>query len=134
MAGYSRKPLAGKLGLKPGMRAHFAGAPLDYGRTIGRLPGVTLEPAPRPNVDFIQCFIKTAGELDRLLPRFKAALAPAGALWVSWAKKTSPKFTGVTEDAIRKVGLAHGLVDVKVCAVTDDFSGLKFMFRLKDRR
>ncbi len=115
------------------MRAHFAGAPLGYGKTIGRLSGIHIEPVPRAEIDFIQCFVKSAPELERLFPRFKAALAPAGGLWVSWAKKTSPRFSGVTEDAVRRIGLAHGLVDVKVCAVSEDWSALKFIFPLKDR-
>lgn len=84
-------------------------------------------------IDFATIFTRSSAELTREFPRLARLLAPAGMLWVSWPKKSSGVPTDLTEDDVRKIGLAAGLVDVKVCAVTDVWSGLKFVRRLKDR-
>jgi hypothetical protein len=129
MAGYSGKPLAEKLGLKPGARVHFHRPPKDYARTLGAPAPST----PKGEVDFVQAFVTGEADLRKTLPAMKKRLAGDGMLWISWAKKTSPLFSGVTEDTVRACALANGLVDVKVCAVDDDWSGLKLVYRKKDR-
>lgn len=128
-SGYSGKPLAQKLGLKPGARAHFHRPPAGYARTLG----VPAGPGPSGPLDFIQAFVTDEQNLHKTLPAMKKRLAPDGMLWISWAKKASPLFSGVTEDTVRAAALEHGLVDVKVCAVDEDWSGLKLVYRLKDR-
>jgi hypothetical protein len=143
-AGYSRKPLAAKLGIKPGMLIATVAAPRNYRALLGRLPaGVKVQtfksgPGPRPGVSqpqlvFIHCFATERRVLAAQFPGLERALAPAGMLWISWPKGTSRLATDLTENVVRDVGLARGLVDVKVCAVDDVWSGLKFVRRLKDR-
>src|SRR5690348_7646701 len=133
MAGYSGKPLVAKLGIKAGARIAILNAPAGYERVLGKLPPVIRRASASGPLDFVQLFTT---EKRKLEPRFAAlarALAPAGMLWISWPKKASGVATDLTEDVIRAVGLAHGLVDVKVAAVDDVWSGLKFVRRLKDR-
>jgi len=135
MAGYSGRPLAAKLGLKPGLAAAVVGAPAGYRRTHGPWPShLVARTAGHKPFDFVQFFTKSRRELAARLPALKRALAPAGALWISWPKKASGVATDVTEDVIRALALAHGLVDVKVCAVDEIWSGLKLVRRLRDRR
>jgi hypothetical protein len=135
MAGYSGTPLVQKLGLKPGLAAAVLHPPPGYRGVLGRVPpGLELRRAARGPLDFIQFFTKRRRELATRLPALKRALAPAGALWISWPKQASGVATDLTEDVIRAVALAHGLVDVKVCAVDDTWSGLKLVRRLRDRR
>lgn len=133
MTGYSGTPLVEKLGLKPGMRVHFCEAPRDYFKTLGRTPTIVLMTRLKGTLDFIQYFAATRQELDTKFPQLVQALATDGMLWISWPKKASGVETDLTEDVIRGVGLAHGLVDVKVCAVDDTWSGLKFVRRVADR-
>ncbi len=134
MAGYSGKPLVQKLGIKSGSTIAVLGAPRGYTRTLGRLPsGVTQKAQPAGPLDFVQFFTKEKQELERRFAALARALAPAGMLWISWPKRSSGVATDLTEDVIRVIGLAHGLVDVKVAAVDDVWSGLKFVRRLKDR-
>ena len=133
MAGYSGTPLVKKLGLKDGMAVHFAGAPAGYDRTLGKLPDVTQSKMLKGPLDFVQFFTTSKRMLETKCPALVRALAPAGMLWVSWPKKAAKMETDLTEDVIRGVGLANGVVDVKVCAVDDTWSGLKFVRRLKDR-
>jgi hypothetical protein len=87
----------------------------------------------KPPYDFIHLFAKSVKELERFLPECKEALKKDGMLWISWYKKSSGKNTDLTESGVRDAGLAIGLVDVKICAVNEDWSGLKFVYRLKDR-
>lgn len=134
-AGYSKRSLADKLGVKAGMRLVVMGAPEDYVRRLGALPpGATLGDEPGRSAGFIHCFAAARAELERRFARLERALAPDGMLWVSWPKRASGVPTDLTEDVVRAVGLAHGLVDVKVCAVDEIWSGLKFVRRLADRR
>jgi len=134
MAGYSGTPLVKKLGIKDGFRVAFVGAPPDYADTLGPLPAaVTVLKQPKAPMDFIQLFVKSHVELEKLFVRMSRELAPAGMLWISWPKKTSGVTTDLHENLIRDIGLAAGLVDVKVCAVDETWSGLKFVIRVKDR-
>jgi len=134
VAGYSGKPLVQKLGIKPEMRIAIVNAPRGYGRVLGKLPSrVTRKASAVGPLDFVQFFTTERRELQRRFAALARALAPAGMLWISWPKKSSGVTTDLTEDVIRAIGLAHGLVDVKVAAVDEVWSGLKFVRRVKDR-
>jgi hypothetical protein len=134
VAGYSGKPLVDKLGIKAGAAIAILHAPSGYARTLGQLPvGVTRRASAVGPLAFIQFFTKKKRELERRFPALARALAPGGMLWISWPKKSSGVPTDLTEDVIRSIGLAHRLVDVKVAAVDDVWSGLKFVRRLTDR-
>src|SRR5512135_130752 len=134
MAGYSGTPLIKKLGIKPGQRIALLSGPPGYRKTLGPLPGeVKWAEQLDENLDFIQLFVTTQAELKRRFKEAKEWLAAQGSLWVSWPKKASGVATDLNENAIRKLGLELGLVDVKVCAVDETWSGLKFVYRLKDR-
>ena len=134
MAGYSRTPLATKLGLKPGQRVAFSGAPAGFREILEPFPdGVVWRRSLAPPLDLIVMFADRAATLERTLARAVGALAPAGMLWIAWPKKASKVATDLTEDRVRVFGLAAGVVDVKVCAITDVWSGLKFVRRLRDR-
>jgi hypothetical protein len=140
MAGYSGTPLPKKLGLKPGARFGLVKPPADFARTLGELPpGVAARTvsAGKTAFDVIICFAPTMAEVTRQFPALKRRLHPAGGLWMAWPKKTRKPASGVptdvTENAVRAVGLAVGLVDNKVCAIDDVWSGLRFVFRVVDR-
>jgi hypothetical protein len=134
-AGYSGTPLVKKLGIREGMKVALLGAPDGYDKTLGPMPdGVRLLSRLGRDVDLIQLFVRDRATLARRLPTARRALAQRGGLWVSWVKKSSPLYAGFGDAEVRSAGLASGLVDVKVCAVDDDWSGLKFVYRLKDRR
>ena len=134
MAGYSGRPLVDKLGIKPGTRIVILNAPRGYRATLGSLPpGVVVASAARGTFPFIQFFTRSRTLLESKVPLLLRALEPDGALWISWPKKASGVATDLTEDVIRVIGLAHGLVDVKVAAVDDVWSGLKFVRRVTDR-
>ena len=130
--GYSGTPLIQKLGIKPGARFHFVGAPGHLPDLLGPLP-VGATPAPRGKLDFSLLFVKKLAELSRNFARLRDRLEATGMLWVSWPKKASGVPTDLTENVVRDFGLANGLVDVKVCAIDDTWSGLKFVRRLSDR-
>ncbi len=132
-AGYSGTPLPKKLGLKPGIRAAAVHAPKHYSSLLVPMPGVRLASRLTARLDFIHAFFSRQKDLVGEFPRLKRSLAPAGMLWISWPKKTSKLESDLDEGIVRNVGLANGLVDVKVCAVDDDWSGLKFVYRVKDR-
>ena len=133
-AGYSKRSLVEKLGIKADSRVAIIHAPDGYEQTLGALPpGVTPAAKPSSDLDFIQAFFKESAKLDREFPGLKKALKQTGILWISWPKKAAKMHTDLTENSIRKIGLKHGLVDVKVCAVDEVWSGLKFMYRLRDR-
>lgn len=129
-AGYSGKSLIQKLGLKDGDKGIVVNPPANYakltdGAAIGQRAAVPAAGA----FDFIHAFVPDAATLEHKLHKLEPRLADGGMLWVSWPKKTSKLFVDLTEDGIRKVCLPMGLVDVKVCAVDNDWSGLKLMRR-----
>jgi hypothetical protein len=138
MPGYSGTPLPKKLGIKDGFRVAFAGAPSDaLAELKTALTNCTISSnaarGEKSPLDFAMLFTKSKTELTNEFKRLSKQLAPAGMLWVSWPKKSSGVPTDVDEHAVREIGLAAGLVDVKVCAVTEIWSGLKFVRRVKDR-
>jgi hypothetical protein len=162
MAGYSGTPLPQKLGIKEGARLGLVRAPTDFARTLGALPagvvprklavdrvgtrraspdgshrgrsgtlpGFQLKP---PAYDVIVCFTRTMAEVARDVPALRQRLDPAGGLWMAWPKQASGVKSDVNENLVRARGLAAGLVDNKVCAIDDVWSGLRFVFRLADR-
>ena len=133
--GYSGTPLARKLGLKPGMTAYIAAQPQPYGKFFSDLPQDLnfVENPLKDSVDFIHVFCKELTELERMVPKLKPLLKKSGLMWVSWPKGSSKIETDIKREPLRSFVLQHGLVDVKVCAVDEDWSGLKFVYRLKDR-
>jgi len=134
MAGYSGTPLIRKLGIRAGDTIALVNAPDDYFDLIGPLPeGARVLERMNKDVRFIHLFARDRAVLLRELGRAKTALAMDGMLWVSWPKKSSGVATDLTEDVIRADALAAGLVDVKVCAVDETWSGLKLVYRLADR-
>jgi hypothetical protein len=132
MPGYSGTPLPKKLGIKAGFRAHLANAPAEVCAELSQaLAECSI--VKQGALDFVMVFTKSHTELTREFSRLAKVLAPAGMLWVSWPKKSSGVTTDLDENAVREIGLHAGLVDVKVCAVTEVWSGLKFVRRRKDR-
>lgn len=133
MPGYSGTPLSKKLGIKPGSRVSISGMPADVRSELKTaLDECTIDRGLKHAIDFMMWFAKSKEDLDDF-EFISKHLTPAGMLWVSWPKKASGVPTDLTENIVRDIGLAAGLVDVKVCAVTDVWSGLKFVRRLKDR-
>jgi hypothetical protein len=136
-AGYSGTPLIKKLGLKPGKRACFLNASEDFPKILGPLPvGIQLiQRLPKTqSLDFIHFFTKKRSKLEKSFSKLKAALNWGGILWISWPKGTSKVPTDLNENIVREIGLDEGLVDVKVAAIDETWSGLKFVFRIKDRK
>ena len=133
MAGYSGKPLAAKLGLKEGFRVAVVNEPDGFRPELGDLSAITISTKLQPPLDLILFFVKTQSELKKGFAKLASKLAPAGMLWIAWPKKASGVLSDLTDNSVREIGLAAGLVDVKVCAVDDTWSGLKFVIRLKDR-
>ena len=133
-AGYSKRPLAAKLGMKAGTRICLVDAPDDYLELLAPLPAdLTLSTTLRGAKDFIQIFTSSARALERRLPAAKKALEKDGMLWISWPKQSSGVETDLDGNVVRRLGLAIGLVDIKVCAVDETWSGLKFVYRKSDR-
>jgi len=132
-AGYSGTPLHKKLGIKAGQRAWFAGAPAGYAEELARAGGVRAAPQLEKDLEFLHLFTDSRKSLTQQFPKLRDSMTPAGVLWISWPKKSSGKTTDLDENVVREIGLKAGLVDVKVCAVDDTWSALKFVFRLKDR-
>jgi hypothetical protein len=134
-AGYSGTPLVRKLGIKPEARLGLIGAPEDFDVTLGELPpGVRLRRRLRGEpFDVIVAFNLRRADLERRLPALAGALDPAGGLWLAWPKRASGVATDVTEDVVRRAGLAAGLVDNKVCAIDHVWSGLRLVYRRRDR-
>ena len=133
-AGYSGTPLPAKLGFKPGMRAHVANAPDDFGALLGALPdGVRLLARPAADLDLVVLFVRERRDLQRRLPGLQAKIASAGLIWVAWPKRASKVPTDMTEDVVRDIALPRGLVDVKVCAIDETWSGLKLVTRVENR-
>ncbi len=134
VAGYSKKLLVEKLGIKAGFAVAIIGAPENYAATLGPLPsGVKQTRKLKGPLDFLQFFCSKRSRLEANFPTLKEALTPSGMLWVSWPKASSGAPTDLNENVAREIGLRNGLVDVKVCAVDEIWSGLKFVLRVKDR-
>jgi hypothetical protein len=134
MVGYSGTPLARKLGIKEGARLALLGAPDGFDAELDPLPdGVQVLRRLAPRLDVAVLFATTRADLQRRFGPAAKAVAPAGGLWIAWPKRSSGVATDLTENVLREVGLPHGLVDNKVCAVTDVWSGLRFVWRLENR-
>jgi hypothetical protein len=136
MAGYSGTPLPKKLGIKPGHLVALVEAPEGFGATLGDLPVTTrVSSAARSKgpFDVIVLFVKSRARLEKHFDDLAAKLDPAGGLWIAWQKKASGAATDVGEHDVRTLALARGLVDNKVCAIDDTWSGLRVVYRLKDR-
>jgi len=134
MAGYSSKSLADKLGIKPGTVVTALAAPPAYIRLLEPVPAdVTFVNRLGKKARFIHCFVTKQAELEKDFPALARSLADDGMAWISWPKKAAKTDTDLTEDVIRQLGLRNGLVDVKVCAVDELWSGLKFVRRVADR-
>jgi len=135
MAGYSKTPLAQKLGIKAGTKVVTLAAPPTYRKWLTPLPaGISFSERAITGSSFVHFFVKERRTLEKELKRLRKLLADAGTLWVSWPKKASGVATDITEDVIRDVCLPLGLVDVKVCAVDETWSGLKLMIRRENRK
>ena len=132
MAGYSGTPLPKKLGIKQQFRVALFDAPADVKDELkSSLANCVVEKGGP--LDFAMIFVKSADALKKQFARHAKQLAPTGMLWVSWPKKSSGVATDLNENEVRRIGLEAGLVDVKVCAVSEIWSGLKFVIRVKDR-
>ncbi len=135
MAGYSGTPLPQKIGIKPGHRISLLNAPPDFESALGPLPeGAQWVSASAKSVDVIVAFEKSRFALDRLLPKLLARVAQDGMIWIAWPKKGSGVATDLSENPVRDMALPLGLVDIKVCAIDDVWSGLKLVIRKEKRR
>ena len=134
MVEYSGTPLIKKLGIKEGFRVAFVHAPQGFDKELGPLPDNVRKIAlPKQSMDFVLLFTKSAAALQREFPILAKTLLPNGMLWIAWPKKSSGVVSDLSDNNVRKIGLDAGLVDVKVCAVTEIWSGLKFVYRVQDR-
>jgi hypothetical protein len=135
MAGYSGTPLPKKLGIKPGHNVALLNAPETFRDLLDDVPeGVRFVSRIESGHDIIHFFTKSRRELEKELPRMGKKIVQDGVIWISWPKKASGVATDITEDIIRDTALALGLVDVKVCAVDDTWSGLKLVIRVENRK
>src|SRR5689334_15398329 len=132
--GYSKRSLVDKLGIKANSKVAILHSPNGFESTLGKLPtGVTPSEKLAKELDYIHAFFMASKTLDKEFPSLKKSIKQNGVIWISWPKKAAKMDTDITEDVVRNIGLKHGLVDIKVCAVDEIWSGLKFMYRLKDR-
>ena len=127
-AGYSGKPVWQKLGLQPGQRLRVIAAPQDYASLVGITPDLLGPPADAA-IELLHLFARDRADLDAHLAQWLPRVAAGGTCWVSWPKKTSARFRDLTEDGVRAAALPLGWVDVKVCAIDADWSGLKLLRR-----
>lgn len=135
MAGYSGTPLAKKLGIKEGAKLHLVRAPENYLKVIAPVPtGVKVASRMSGDIDIVHVFSTQKSQLTQTLRVCLEKLKPDGAIWVSWPKKASKVTTDITEDTIREIALPMGLVDIKVCAVDEVWSGLKLVIRKENRK
>lgn len=134
-SGYSGTPLAKKLGIKEGFVSAYYNKPDYYFELFDDFPQLASEAQhlDKESIDFIHVFCVRMDELQQVIPDYKEALKKDGLLWVSWPKGSSKIITDLKREPIRTYMLSTGLVDVKVCAVDQDWSGLKFVYRLEDR-
>src|SRR3954463_8625810 len=138
-AGYSGTPLVKKLGIKPGDKLAMVNEPLAFPRELVGLPAkveiIGADENPKPGtLNVVLLFLKSTAELKKLLPAMKSKIAQHGMIWAVWPKKTSRVQSDLDENIIRDKGLSIGLVDIKVCAINEIWSGLKFVIPVKDRK
>ena len=134
MAGYSGTPLPKKLGIKEGHRVALVGAPDDFEATLGEVPArLQRGLAGSAPLDVVLLFVTRRAELEQRLPQVRKRMAEDAGFWVAWPKKASGVATDMTEDVVRAVALPTGLVDNKVCAIDDVWSGLRLVIRLTER-
>jgi hypothetical protein len=134
VAGYSGTPLAKKLGMKEGGIAAFRDAPAGFHNLLEPLPdGVRIKPRASAPLDVLVAFFTGIGELERRLPALEKAIFPDGGLWIAWPKRSSGVETDLTEDVVRELALPRGLVDNKVCAIDETWSGLRLVHRIENR-
>jgi len=133
VAGYSGTPLAKKLGILEGARVAIVSAPDGFCDGLDMPEGVRVRTAARGRLDVLVFFVTRRGELTRRFPTMKRALEYDGGLWIAWPKRTSGVATDLSENPVREIGLANGLVDNKVAAIDDTWSGLRLVIRLEDR-
>ncbi len=134
MAGYSGTPLVKKIGIKPGHRVVLRNHPPTFIKDLGKLPdGVESSERLAGKANVVIYFTDQRAALEKEFSGLSAALVPDGMLWIGWPKKASGRPTDLNENIVREIGLKRGLVDVKVCAIDETWSGLKFVIRVKDR-
>ncbi|MCU1306362.1 MAG: hypothetical protein JWN45_1057 [Acidobacteriaceae bacterium] len=139
MAGYSGTPLVKKIGIRPGHRLALVDAPIGFKKELLDLPAdvefVSADgKAKAAPLDVVLFFMQSRASLEKHLPKLKSRIAQAGMIWAAWPKRTSGVETDLNENIIRDSGLAIGLVDIKVCAINEVWSGLKFVIPVKDRK
>ena len=134
MAGYSDTPLVKKLGIKAGFNIAFVNSPPEFFDELTLPQDVNVNSRSTKPFDFVLLFVKREAELKKQFGQFARRLAPAGMIWIAWPKKSSDVPTDLSFANVQRIGLATGLVDVKICAVNEVWSGLKFVIRLKDRK
>ncbi len=134
-SGYSGTPLVRKLGIKPAAKVALVRAPDGFDETLGELPpgAVVRRRVQGGGFDVIVAFCRERRALERGLARWRAALDPAGGLWIAWPKRASGIDSDLGDGVVRELGLAAGLVDNKVCAIDATWSGLRFVYRVADR-
>lgn len=136
MAGYSSTPLVKKLGIKEGFRVGLLNSPKNFKSELGPLPGnvkISVTKLTKP-LDLIVFFVESERALRIMFPALAEKLTASGMLWIAWPKKTANVTTDLSFSVVQKIGLDAGLVDVKICAVNEIWSGLKFVYRLRDRK
>jgi hypothetical protein len=134
VTGYSGTPLPKKLGIKEGSTVAFSGAPLEFEAALGTMPdAVTVKRRAVAPLDVAVAFFTRRRKLERRLAALGRAIHPDGGLWIAWPKRASGLDTDITEDVVRELALAGGLVDNKVCAIDETWSGLRLVYRLVDR-
>ena len=133
--GYSNTPLIQKLGIHKVHTAIILHAPDNYSQLLVGLPeDLQLKHTLHPNSEFIHYFANNKYELETMFPQLSQSLAKNGTLWISWQKQSAKQNTDLNENIVREIGLNNGVVDVKVAAIDEGWSGLKFVYRLKDRK
>jgi hypothetical protein len=133
MAGYSGTPLVKKLGVTEGCRLAIVSAPNGFAEALDLPPGVQLRKQARGRLDVVLFFVTRRAELARRFPTLQNRLEPDGGLWIAWPKKTSDVATDLSFEPVQRVGLDNGLVDNKVAAIDDTWSGVRFVWRARDR-
>ena len=134
MSGYSGTPLAKKFGIKEGHRVALVRAPDGFERTLEPVPDeVTLRRAARGKLDVIVFFVEREAELRRRFGKLARRLVPNGGFWIGWPKKSSGVPTNLGFEVVQRIGLEEGMVDNKICAIDDTWSGLRFVVRVENR-